>query len=204
MCVYVCVGVCVYGGGFIFALHITRFFFHRYHLSLSDAWTLVLEPGALQLFFEVTEALDHRLHHSAFNWITSELFGLLKSKGGNVDSCDVIATHLAELIQLVDQDVMSGLQAKRLLAVMVDGDERPPAQISADLGLVQISDVDSVKHICLQVLDSNPTEVAKYIASEDDRKGLNKFFVGQAMKLSKGQANPKLVQQKLKEILEKM
>lgn len=86
-----------------------------------------------------------------YNWVTSELYGILKAAGSTSAEMPITPSQLRELVELVDTAVLSGLLAKKVLAVMVDGDARGPRTIADEMGLVQISDTGEIDLMCQQV-----------------------------------------------------
>ena len=83
--------------------------------------------------------------------MTSELYGILKAAGSTSAEMPISPSQLRELVELVDTEVLSGLLAKKVLAVMVAGDPRGPRAIADEMGLVQISDTGEIELMCQQV-----------------------------------------------------
>ena len=110
-----------------------------------------------------------------------------------IDNWPVSATHLAELVQLIDQDKISGKIAKSVFEALLDSD-KSPQQIVSEKGLEQVSDRDSIEAAVDQVLAANGKQVEQYKSGNEKVYG---FLVGQIMKATQGKANP----HKLNEIL---
>ena len=132
------------------------------------------------------------------NWIIGDLFRLLKERKLDeqlrIEKWPVQATHLAELVQLIDQGEISGKIAKMVFDALIDTNQSPQVIIK-QRGLEQISDAASIERSIDQVLTSYPKQVADY------RRGNGKIFgflVGQVMKVSQGKANPQKVNEILK------
>ncbi|MGD8963073.1 MAG: Asp-tRNA(Asn)/Glu-tRNA(Gln) amidotransferase subunit GatB, partial [Desulfobacterales bacterium] len=133
------------------------------------------------------------------NWIMGSLLGLLNAEGKSIDQTPVSASDLARLLKLVDDETISGKIAKSVFEEMARTG-KPARQIVEEKGLVQISDSGAIEDIASTVLDANPSEVRAYRGGKTKLLG---FFVGQVMKETGGQANPKVVNEILKRKLEK-
>jgi len=131
------------------------------------------------------------------NWIMTELLRLLKDGNMEISDCNVLPKDLAKLIELVESDKISGKIAKTVFEEMFKNGKDPETVIK-EKGLSQVSDTASIEKIIDDVLAKNPDSVAKY---KSGKVGLFGFFVGEVMKVSKGQANPKVVNEVLKKKL---
>jgi aspartyl-tRNA(Asn)/glutamyl-tRNA(Gln) amidotransferase subunit B len=127
----------------------------------------------------------------------TDLMRELKETEKSIVEQPIRSVQLAEMIQLIDKGTISGKIAKTVFAEMWAGGGSP-ADVVAKKGLVQISDTGAIEKIIADIIAANPTQVAEYRGGKDKLFG---FFVGQAMKASKGQANPDLLNQILKEKL---
>jgi aspartyl-tRNA(Asn)/glutamyl-tRNA(Gln) amidotransferase subunit B len=123
------------------------------------------------------------------NWIMGSLLGLLNAEGKTIADSPISSRDLARLVQLIEEDVISGKIAKTVFEEMARSG-RPPEKIVAEKGLVQVTDVDAIEDIVTSVLSRCPKEVADY---QNGKTKLFGFFVGQVMKETKGKANPKIV-----------
>lgn len=128
------------------------------------------------------------------NWIMGELSARINAGAGDWRRPPVAPAHLAELVELVDAGTLSGKMAKQIFETMVESG-RSPRQIVADTGARQITDPSAVDAIIATVLAEYPQQVNQYRGGKTAVLG---FLVGQVMKASRGQANPELVQQRLK------
>jgi aspartyl-tRNA(Asn)/glutamyl-tRNA(Gln) amidotransferase subunit B len=122
------------------------------------------------------------------------LLGLLNAEGKSIDQAPISASDLAELLKLVDEGTISGKIAKTVFEEMARSG-RTPRQIVEEQGLVQISDSSAIDDIVSGILAANPEEVQAYKSGKTKLLG---FFVGQVMRETRGQANPKLVNEILK------
>jgi aspartyl-tRNA(Asn)/glutamyl-tRNA(Gln) amidotransferase subunit B len=120
------------------------------------------------------------------NWIMTELMRELKDT--DIRTCPISPENLAELLQMIDKGTISGKIAKVVFKDMLETG-KDAATLVQEQGLVQMSDTDELLKIIREILEENPAQVADY---KDGKTKLMGFFVGQLMKKTKGQANPKL------------
>jgi aspartyl-tRNA(Asn)/glutamyl-tRNA(Gln) amidotransferase subunit B len=125
------------------------------------------------------------------NWIMGPLLGLLKAEGITIDQSPVSAKNLAGLIELIQEDVISGKIAKTVFEEMAAGGKTAKEIVDAK-GLAQVSDSSALEDEIEKIISSYPDEVARFKAGNPKLMG---FFVGQVMKATQGKANPKLVNQ---------
>jgi aspartyl-tRNA(Asn)/glutamyl-tRNA(Gln) amidotransferase subunit B len=131
------------------------------------------------------------------NWMAGDLTRDLKRDNLDISECPVSPENLAALVKLVDEGTISGKIAKDVFSKMfATGDD--PARIISRERLKQISSADQLTGIVVAVLEANPEKVAEY---RNGKVGLIGFFVGQVMRQTKGQANPQMVNQLLRERL---
>jgi aspartyl-tRNA(Asn)/glutamyl-tRNA(Gln) amidotransferase subunit B len=131
------------------------------------------------------------------NWITGELFRLLKAADAGIEAAKITPDALAELLTLVEKGAISISIAKDVFAEMFETG-RPAIQIVEEQSLVQISDVEELSRIVGQVIAENPGPAAEYLAGKE---AVLRFLVGQVMKATRGKANPRLVNKLLRERL---
>jgi aspartyl-tRNA(Asn)/glutamyl-tRNA(Gln) amidotransferase subunit B len=131
------------------------------------------------------------------NWIIADLYGLLNEAGRELHEARFSPAQLAALISLIDDGSISGKQAKLVLAAMFEtGDD--PAKIAEEKGLKQVSDQGALESAVDEVIAENADAAAKVRAGQMNTIG---FLVGQVMKKTKGQANPGLVNELLRQKL---
>jgi aspartyl-tRNA(Asn)/glutamyl-tRNA(Gln) amidotransferase subunit B len=169
-----------------------------YGLSEYDANLLVrLIDGGADYFEEAVKAGASA--KSASNWILGEMRRMLKDAGAEgMTAVRVAPDALAELALLTEQDVISSTVAKEVLATMWTSGRRARAIVDAE-GLAQVGDTAALMPTMNAVLAANPDAVAQFRAGKNNAFG---FLVGQAMKAMKGKANPKVINQLLKQALE--
>jgi aspartyl-tRNA(Asn)/glutamyl-tRNA(Gln) amidotransferase subunit B len=117
------------------------------------------------------------------------LLGLLNAQDKTIDASPIAPENLAELLMLVEDGKISGKMAKTVFDEMA-ATGKPAKQIVKEKGLAQITDADALENIVLKIIAANPKEVDAYKSGKTKLLG---FFVGQVMKETRGQANPKLV-----------
>ena len=98
---------------------------------------------------------------------------------------------------MIDEGTISGKQGKDVLVEMF-ATGKPAAAIVEERGLIQVSDTGEIDSVIDEVIAANPKQVEQF---RGGKEGLFGFFVGQVMKASKGKANPKIVNERLKEKL---
>ena len=131
------------------------------------------------------------------NWIMGPLLALLNAQNLTAAQSPVSPEKLAELLNLIDKGTVSAKIAKTVFEEMsVSG--KPPAVIIKEKGLVQVSDASAIEAVVGKVLNAHPDEVAAYRGGKTKLIG---FFVGQVMRETRGKANPKVVNEILKEKL---
>lgn len=126
---------------------------------------------------------------SVSNWIMSDISRILNEKELEPYKIPFTAEHLGGLIILIDKGTISTAIAKKVLDEMFEN-PRNPEEIVVERGLIQISDEGAIKEVVLKILENNPQSIADYKAGKDKALG---FLVGQAMKETKGKANPKML-----------
>ena len=132
------------------------------------------------------------------NWMLGELFSCLNKSGKSISESNISAENLAELVNLIKTDVISGKIAKEVLELMWESG-KSPAQIVEEKGLKQITSADAIEEVAKQVLAENTDKVAEYKSGKDKLFG---FFVGQTMKKTEGKANPNILNEILRKLLE--
>lgn len=134
---------------------------------------------------------------AAANWVMGDLAALLNEQGKDIENSPVSAAQLGQLIGMIKQGKLSGKLAKEIFPKMAESGETPEA-IATREGLAQISDESSLKKIIDEVIAANPKQVEQFKAGKQQVIG---FLVGQAMKASRGQADPAKINEMLKAAL---
>jgi aspartyl-tRNA(Asn)/glutamyl-tRNA(Gln) amidotransferase subunit B len=172
-----------------------RRFMDQYGLPYTDASQLTAERSLADYYEQAAASSGNP--RAAANWIRSELLRELEAAGTPAAASPVAADALGALVRLIDAGKISGKQGKDVLVEMFQTG-KSAAAIVAEQGLVQVSDSSEIDALIDQVLAANPQQVTAYRAGKETLFG---FFVGQVMKASQGKANPKVVNERLKEKL---
>jgi aspartyl-tRNA(Asn)/glutamyl-tRNA(Gln) amidotransferase subunit B len=167
-------------------------FMDSYELSYADASQLVSDRSLADYYEEA--AITSGNARATANWIRSELLRELEAAGIDASGSPVAAKDLGELIRIIDSGKISGKQAKDVLVEMFKTRKTADA-IIAEKGLVQVSDSGEIDNLIDEVIAANPDQLANYRSGKEALFG---FFVGQVIKASKGKANPKIVNDRLK------
>ncbi|MDQ7094419.1 Asp-tRNA(Asn)/Glu-tRNA(Gln) amidotransferase subunit GatB [Desulfosporosinus sp. PR] len=164
-------------------------------LSAYDA-AVITQTKAMADYFDQGLACGGEAKSLA-NWVMGDLTRLLNGNQCQIADSPVSARQLVELLKLIDKGTLSGKIAKTVLEEMY-ATGKDPEQVVKEKGLAQISDEGALQGIIAEVIAANPQSVEDYRAGKERAIG---FLVGQIMKATKGQANPGLVNQLLKEKL---
>jgi aspartyl-tRNA(Asn)/glutamyl-tRNA(Gln) amidotransferase subunit B len=167
-------------------------FMDQYGLSFSDASQLTSERSLSDYYESAAEASGNP--RATANWLRSELLRELETADLLASASPVAPAELGALVRMIDDEKISGKQGKDVLVEMFRTG-KDAASIVAEKGLVQISDTAEIDRVIDEVLAANSGQVANYRAGKETLFG---FFVGQVMKASKGKANPKVVNERLK------
>lgn len=151
----------------------------------------------LAAYYEETVAACGNAKLTA-NWVMNELLGRLNAVSVEIEKSPVSVAHMAALIKAIDSGKISGKIAKTVFEEMF-ASSKDPESIIKEKGLVQISDPAALETTIRAIIAANPSQVADYKAG---KVKLLSFFVGQAMKETKGQANPALLNDLVKKILD--
>ena len=167
----------------------------QYGLGNYDA-NVLADSRALADYFEavVAQCGDAKI---AANWVQVELLGQLNRSELEIEDSPVSALNLGGLIERILDNSISGKIAKQVFEAMWQGEGSADEIIQAR-GLQQVSDSSELEAMVDEVINGNAAQVEQYLAADEaKRKKLVGFFVGQVMKLSRGQANPQMVNQLL-------
>ena len=171
-------------------------FMDQYELPSYDAELLTSDRELADYFEKCTREFPQP--KTVSNWVMGSLLGLLNAQGKTIEGSPVSAVDLARLLALVEEGVVSGKIAKTVFDEMAQT-AKPAKQIVAEKGLVQITDTGALEDVVLKIISNHPREVAAY---KNGKTKLLGFFVGQIMKATRGQANPKMVNDILKRKLD--
>ena len=171
-------------------------FMTSYGLSEYDADILTAGRDMADYFETCLEHFDHP--KQVCNWVTGPLLGLLNAQGKDIGQAPVSPPMMAELLQMIDDGTISNKIARTVFDEMaVSG--KPAREIVAEKGLVQVTDTGALDAVIRDVLSRSEEEVAAY---KNGKTQLMGFFVGQVMRETQGKANPKIVNEILREKLQ--
>ena len=159
----------------------------EYELSIKDANIIVSSKYFSNLFEEAGKLCNN--YKAVNNWIISDISRILNEREMEPNEIPFTAKNLADLIVLIDKGTISSSIAKKVLEKMFENTEEPE-KIIKENGWMQISNEDEILNIVSKVIEENAQSVADYKAGKDRALG---FLVGQAMKATKGKANPKML-----------
>lgn len=172
-------------------------FVQEYQISEEDAYTLT-NSRSLADYFEKVVAVSSDSKKSA-GWVLSELLARVKESGKEFSTQPISAENLGQLVKLIATGEISGKIGKEIFPEMWSTGASA-AEIIAKKGLAQISDSGELEKLVAQVLQENEKVVADFRAGKENVFG---FLVGAVMKISRGQANPKIVNELLRQKLAK-
>ena len=167
-------------------------FSEQYGLSYADASQLVSDRSLADYYEEAAESSGNP--RATANWIRTELLRELEAKCITAAESTIPAKELGALVRLIDDGKISGRQGKDVLVAMFNNGKSAQAVIE-EHGLVQVSDTGEIDALIDGVIAENPDQLASYRAGKETLFG---FFVGQVIKASKGKANPKVVNERLR------
>ena len=170
-------------------------FVHDFGITAYDAEVLA-STRPLADYFEAVASAGAPAKPAA-NWIQVELLRQLNETGKEIAESPVPPAELAALVSKVESGEINAATGKKVFARMFETGKTASEIIAAE-GFSQISDAGEIERLCREVIDKNPDNAAKYRAGNE---GVFKFFVGQVMRASRGQATPQSVNDTLKRLL---
>ena len=162
-------------------------YLNEYNMTEKDAGIIVSSKYLSDLFEKASEICGNR--KAVSNWIISDISRILNEKEIEPNEIPFTAEHLAHMVQIIDKGMISSSIGKKVLEELFEN-PREPEEIVKEKGWAQISDEGEIKKIVDEILKANPESVADFKAGKDRALG---FLVGQAMKATKGKANPQLL-----------
>ena len=162
-------------------------FINEYKLNEMEAATLSSEQELAEYYEEVVKVSDDA--RLAANWVLTEILRVLKEKNISIEEFSVEPENIGKLIKLIKADTISSKIAKDVFEILLS-ENKDPEIIVKEKGLVQITDNGEIEKIVEQVLAENPQSVEDYKAGKSNAL---KYLVGQSMRLSKGKANPQMI-----------
>ena len=172
-------------------------YLEEYKLSEKDANIITSSKYLSDLFEGAIKICNNP--KAVNNWIISDISRILNETEMEPIEIPFDSKQLAKLVILIDRGTISSSIAKKVLVEMFEH-PRDPEDIIDEKGWVQISDEGAIKDVVLKVLEANPQSVADYKGGKDKALG---YLVGQAMKETRGKANPQMLNKMFLEELKK-
>jgi len=171
-------------------------FINKYKLPEYDADILTQNKAIADYFEEVISiTIDYK---AASNWIMTDVLKIINEQKIEIASFPISAPNLGKLINLINENIISGKIAKDVFITMLKED-KDPEKIIRENDLIQITDSSEIEKVIDKILNSHKTEVQQFVEGKEKVVG---FFIGQVMKETKGKANPKIVNETLRSKLE--
>ncbi len=168
-----------------------------YKLSEKDANLITSSKYLSDLFEEAIQVCNNP--KAVNNWIISDISRILNETEMEPIEIPFDSKQLGKLVILIDKGTISSSIGKKVLTELFEN-PRDPEEIIKEKGWIQISDEGAIKEVVLKILEANPQSIADYKGGKDKALG---FLVGQAMKETKGKANPQMLNKMFLEELNK-
>ena len=172
-------------------------YLQEYKLSEKDAKLITASKYLSDLFEEAVKVCNNP--KAVNNWIISDISRILNETEMEPIQIPFDAKQLGKLVVLIDKGTISSSIGKKVLVELFEN-PRDPEDIIKEKGWIQISDEGAIKEVVLKILENNPQSIADYKGGKDKALG---FLVGQAMKETKGKANPQMLNKMFLEELNK-
>lgn len=169
-------------------------FLAEFGITAYDAQVLTIDKAVSDWYDQAAAICKNP--KSLANWVSTELLRDVKDLEGGMAACKIQPVHLAKMVNLIEDNTISGKIGKTVFREMFETG-KDPETIIKEKGLVQISDTGAIEAIVREIVAANPAQFAEFKSGKAAIKG---FFVGQVMKKSGGKANPGMVN----EILDKL
>ncbi len=166
-------------------------------LSEKDSNLLTASKHLSNMFEEAAKICGN--HKLVANWLLSDISRILNEKEIEADQIPFTAEELAKMITLIEKGTISSAIAKKVVEELFEN-PKDPEEIIKEKGWIQISDEGAIKEVVQKIIQANPQSVADFKAGKDKAVG---FLVGQAMKETKGKANPQMLNKMFIEELKK-
>ena len=170
-------------------------YMEEFKLPEYDSNIIVSSKYLSDLFEAATKVCNNP--KAVSNWIMTDIIRVQNEE--DIEKMPFTAEELGKLIVLIDKGTISSSIAKKVFEELLEN-PRDPEEIIKEKGWIQISDEGAIKEIVQKILEENPASIADYKAGKDRALG---FLVGQAMKQTKGKANPQLLNKLFLEELKK-
>ena len=172
-------------------------YINEYGLSEKDA-NLLTASKYMSNIFEAANKICNNPKAVA-NWLLSDISRILNENEMEPEQIPFTAEQLAKMIELIEKGTISSAIGKKVVVELFEN-PKDPEEIIKEKGWIQISDEGAIKEVVMKILEANPQSIADFKAGKDRALG---FLVGQAMKETKGQANPQMLNKLFLEELNK-
>lgn len=175
-------------------------FITAFGLNHYDASVLVSEKETASYYEQAVSALKQPHENGAkmvANWLMGEVFAAMNKDGLTMETITFTHQYLAQLVDLILDNTISGKIAKDVFAKSWESG-KAPAELVKELGLEQVTDIAQIESVIQNILSQNSAKVEEY---KNGKEQLFGFFVGLIMKATKGKANPGIVNDLLKKNL---
>ena len=166
-----------------------------YNLPSYDAW-FITSSRKLADYFEET-IKEGAAPKAVSNWIMGDISKMMREN--DLEEIPFKPTYLAKMIALIDKGTISNTAGKKVLSALFE-EEKDPEIIAKEKNLIQVNDESALIPIVQKIIDDNPQSVADFKAGKEKAMG---FIVGQAMRATKGAANPQVMNKLVRELLSK-
>ena len=175
-------------------------FEREYGLAATEAGLLAETRARADAFEAAVAASKPERAPAVARWLIGDVAALLNQAGGDAELADTRLTpgHVAELVGLVEDEVITAATAKQVLAAAFESGDAPAAIVEAR-GLAQLRDDEGLARIAAEVIDANEQAVADY---RGGKESAIKFLVGQVMRATRGRADPNDAQSALRSVLD--
>ncbi len=167
----------------------------EFNIPEYDAEILTSEKEIANYFEEIVKITKN--YKAASNWVMGDILKVIKDEKISITEFKISPQNIGKLINLIDQNIISGKIAKDIFPDMLTT-SADPENIVQEKGLVQITDTTEIEKAIDEIIAQNQKQVEEYKSGKDKVFG---FFVGQIMRATKGKANPQIVNDILKEKL---
>jgi len=169
----------------------------EYNLSEKDARLLTASKYLSDLFEGAQKECGNA--KAVANWILSDISRIINEKEIEADQIPFTSSQLAKMVELIEKGTISSAIGKKVITELFENPIDPEVMIK-EKGWIQISDEGAIREVVLKIIEANPQSVADYKGGKDRALG---FLVGQAMKETKGKANPGMLNKMFVEELNK-
>jgi aspartyl-tRNA(Asn)/glutamyl-tRNA(Gln) amidotransferase subunit B len=171
---------------------------NKYNLPEYNADILTQNKAIVDYYEEVVSFTND--FKAASNWIMGDVLKVINEQKLDIKDFPVSAANLAKLINLINDNIISGKIAKEIFPVMLQ-ERKDPEIIINEKGLKQITDTSEIENVVDKIVESYQNEVKQFLEGKEKVIG---FFMGQVMRETKGKANPKLVNETLRKKLNEL